>query len=140
MGTERRPRLTSALILVEGFSSFCGFVGGVPLLLDPSGRMLGLPSSVLSSLPFRVEDFFLPALWLLLVYGVGFAFVTYVLWSGRRRSWGIALVLCFVWLGWITFEVAFIGPSPFIWVWYLPQVAALALLVSPGVRHAAAPR
>jgi len=133
---KRKPRSIVALLFVEGFSSFCGFVGGIPLLLDPSGKMLGLPLSTLSSLPFHITDFFLPALWLFLVYGVGFALLTYLLWSGRLYSWSIAVILCVIWLGWITFEVIFIGPSPLILVWYFPQILALILLTWPGIRQA----
>ncbi len=125
-------RQRSALIYVEGFSSVCGFIGGVPLLLDPSGKMLGLPLSILSSFPFQINDFFLPALWLFFVYGVGLALVTYLLWSGRKHSRSVAALFCTIWLGWITFEMVFVGPSPFIWVWYFPQVAALVLLLAPG--------
>ncbi len=132
-----RPRALSALIIVEGFSSICGFAGAIPLLLDPSGKTLGLPLSTLSSLPFQIKDFFLPALWLLFVYGVGFAILTWLLWTGRRHSWSAAAFLCAVWLGWITFEVIFIGPSPLIWVWYFPQAAALVLLARPAVRKSA---
>lgn len=104
------------------------------MLLDPSGRTLGLPQSTLSSLPFKLNDFFLPALWLFFVYGAGFASLTFLLSTNRSRSWHVALVLCMVWLGWITFEMIYIGPSPFIWIWYIPQVAALALLLMPSVR------
>jgi hypothetical protein len=28
------------LLFVEGFSSFCGFVGGIPPIVDPSGALL----------------------------------------------------------------------------------------------------
>jgi hypothetical protein len=128
------------LLFIEGFSSFCGFVGGIPLIADPSGALLGFPlggTGGLSSLPIPIRDFFLPGLWLFFVYGVGFAVVTYLLWSGRPRAWSLAFILCIVWLGWITFEVIFFGPNPLIWVWYLPQVAGLILLLWPNVRGSA---
>ncbi len=128
-------RAFSALVVVEGLSSVFGFIGGIPLLLDPSGKMFGLPLSTLSSLPFHLDDFLLPALWLFFVYGVGFGVLTYVLWSRRRHSWSAATLLCAVWLGWITFEMVFIGPSPFIWVWYFPQIVALILLLTQGARR-----
>jgi len=134
----RRPRLTTSLLVVEGLSSLFGFSGGIPLVLDSSGKLLGVPVSVLSSLPFRVDNFFWPGLWLLLVYGVGFAFTTYLLWSGRPHAWSFALFLSLVWLGWITFEMVFIGASPLIALWYLPQGIALAHLIAPDITHGSA--
>jgi hypothetical protein len=133
----RRPRSVTMLLLIEGLSSFCGFLGGIPLIADPSGALLGLPlggTKALSTLPAPIHDFFLPGLWLFFVYGIGFAIVTYLLWSGNARAWPLALMLCMVWLGWITFEVIFLGPSPLITVWYIPQVASLILLLSHSVR------
>jgi hypothetical protein len=122
------------LLLIEGLSSFCGFLGGIPLIADPSGALLGLPlGGALSTLPAPIHDFFLPGLWLFFVYGIGFAIVTYLLWSGNARAWSLAFILCIVWLGWITFEVIFFGPSPLITVWYIPQVASLILLLSDNV-------
>jgi hypothetical protein len=128
------------LLFVEGFSSFFGFVGGIPLIADPSGELLGSPlggTRALSSLPIPVHDFLLPGLWLFFVYGVGFAVVTYLLWLARPRALSLAFALCLVWLAWITFEMIFFGPDPLIWVWYLPQVAGLILLLSPNVRSSA---
>jgi len=126
------------LIFIEGLSSFCGFLGGIPLIANPSGAILGLPLSMLSLLPIPIHDFLLPGLWLFFVYGVGFAAVTYLLWSGNHRAWSLALTLCVVWLGWITFEVIFFGPSPLITVWYIPQVSSLIVLTRPNVRSSRA--
>jgi len=119
------------LLFVEVLSSFFGLIGGIPLIADPSGALLGFPlggTKALSSLPIPIHDFLLPGLWLFFVYGIGFAIVTYSLWSGRPYAWSLALTLCIVWLGWITFEAAFFGPDPLILVWYIPQIAALTLL------------
>jgi hypothetical protein len=138
-GKQRsRPQSVTLLLLVEGFSSFCGFVGGIPLVVDPSGALLGYPlggTKALSSLPIPIHDFLLPGLWLFFVYGLGFAVVTYLLWSGRTQAWSAALILCIVWLGWISFEVTYFGTSPLIIVWYIPQVVSLILLVSPNTRR-----
>ena len=54
------------LLFVEVLSSF-GFVGGVPLIADPTGALLGFPlggTNALSSFPIPIHDFFLPGLWL----------------------------------------------------------------------------
>ena len=54
------------LLFVEVLSSF-GLVGGVPLIADPTGALLGFPlggTNALSSFPIPIHDFFLPGLWL----------------------------------------------------------------------------
>ncbi len=137
LGIEGRPRSITLLFLIEGLSSIFGFIGGVGLIADPSGALLGSPlggTKALSSLPIAIHDFFLPGIWLLLAYGIGFAVVVLLLWSHSRQAWPLAFILCIVWLGWITFEVVFFGPDPLTTVWYIPQVAGLILLVNPKVR------
>ncbi len=132
-GTSPRRRTTSMMLLlcVEGFSSFSGLYGGIALIADPSGALLGLHPSILSSLPFSIHNFFLPGLWIFFVYGIGFALVTYLLWSGGKPYvWSLSLVLCFVWLGWLTFEVIFLGPDPLSEAYYVLQIAALFLLLT----------
>jgi len=65
----RRPRSrsTTLLLFIEGLSSSFGFLGGIPLIADPSGVILGLPlggTKALSSLPIPIHDFFLAGLWI----------------------------------------------------------------------------
>jgi hypothetical protein len=77
----------SLLLFLEGFSSFCGFIGGIPLIADPTGGLLGSPlggAQALASLPIPIHDFLLPGLWLFFIYGIGFAVLTYLLWSASR--------------------------------------------------------
>jgi hypothetical protein len=140
-GTRRNRRISMSLLLfVEGFSSFFGFIGGIPLIADPTGALLGFPlggTKALSSLPVSIHDFLLPGLWLFFVYGVGFAVATYLLWSSRPRAWSVCFILCMVWLGRITFEIIYFGLNPLIWAWYSPQVGALVLLLWPSVRSSA---
>jgi hypothetical protein len=100
MPEPSRSRERTALLVVEGFSSFCGFLGGVPLLADPSGKLLGMPLSNLAGLP--IHDFLLPGLWLVFAYGVGLALATYLLYTRRPQAWPLAFALCLIWLGWIT--------------------------------------
>ncbi len=117
------------LLFIEGFTSLSGLYVGYELITVRSGASLGLPLSLLSSFPISIHDFYLPGLWIFLVYGVGFALVTYSLLSGRRHAWPVALVLCLVWLVGLTFVVVYMGPNTFSEALYVPQVIALILLV-----------
>ena len=117
------------LLLIEGSTSLSGLYVGYELITVPSGTSLRLPLSILSSFPIRIQDFYLPGLWIFLVYGVGFALVTYSLLSGSRHAWSVALVLCLIWLVGLTFAVIYTGPNAVVEALYLPQVAALLLLV-----------
>jgi hypothetical protein len=84
MPEAARSRGWIALLVVEGFSSFCGFLGGVALLADPSGGLLGVPLRSFEGLP--IDDFLLPGLWLFTVYGIGFALATHLLRAGRPQG------------------------------------------------------
>jgi len=131
---EPRSRLLLVLVVVEGLSSVFGFIGGIPLTIDPSGRLLNMPLSYLSSFPLPLHDFLLPGLWLLLGYGVGLSATAFLLWSRRPFAWDVAMALGVIWLGWVTFQVIFIGPVPIVTVWLVPQIVAVLLLLSPAVR------
>ncbi len=109
-----------------------GFVGGIPLLLDPSGSLLGVNVSMLSGLPVR--DFLLVGLWLSAVYGVGSCLVAYLLWRRHRWAFPLAAVGAAVWFGWIVFELILWGPSGFVVPWIVPPIAVFALLALPRVR------
>ena len=127
----RRPAV-KALLLVEGMCAFFGYLGGVMFFVDPSGKMWGLDFA-LKSLP--VGDFLLVGLWLFLVYGVGFTFVTYALRTRKPWGWIAAVGLSFVWVVWIAVETYLLGVSPFIDVWLVPPVLGLILLFLPTVRR-----
>jgi hypothetical protein len=120
------PRAYHALLATEVISAICGFIGGVPLILDPSGKLLGMPLSNLNGLP--IHDFLLPGLWLFFVYGVGLSVTACGLW--RRRSWGrvLGLVLGVVWIGWVSFELYLWGLNVFVAAWLIFPIASLYLL------------
>lgn len=118
------------LLLLEGFSSMAGFSGGLLLIIAPSGALMSLPLSLLSSLPVHLTDFLLVGVWLFTAFGVGFAIVTYLLWSKKPYAWTPALILSLVWIAQMTSEMIFLGPNILSEVYYIPQVAALILLVA----------
>jgi hypothetical protein len=132
-GTTRVPRAIKALLGTEILSAIAGFVGGVPLTLDPSGKLLGMPLDNLKGLP--IHDFLLPGLWLFFVFGVGLSATTYGLW--KRVSWGrpLGLVLGIVWIGWVFFELYLWGFVAFVAVWLIFPVISIYLLIRKDTKE-----
>ncbi len=118
---------------IEIFGVIAGFSGGLPLLLDPSGQLLGLPSDLLSVLPF--SDFLPVGLWLFVVYGVGFSLVTYGLWRRKRWAWSLGILLGVVWICWLFLEFYLYGLQPFIAVWMIQPIIALPLLLHKDTKR-----
>ncbi len=80
---QSRPISVSLLIVVVTFQALGGLYGGIALVLDPSGNLLGLPISVLDNTPF--SNFLVPALILLFVLGIFPLVITFALW--RKPKW-----------------------------------------------------
>lgn len=66
--------LSICLLLLASMS----LTGGVQLLQDPSGNLLGMPDGYLQFTPF--QNYALPGLWLVVVYGFGSLGVLFALW------------------------------------------------------------
>lgn len=67
--SSRRPWLLWPLLGLLGLLSLGGFIGGLSFVRDRTGADLGAKLSWLQKTP--VDDFFLPGLFLLGVYGIG---------------------------------------------------------------------
>jgi hypothetical protein len=130
-----RSRTLKAAIIVEIISAIFGFWGGISLLIDPSGKILGLETNLIASLP--IKNFVLPGIWLLMVYGCGCSIAAYGLWNLKR--WGLlAIFISLTWLAWVSFElyiwrlsIAIINTT---WPWLIPPIIALILLFRHEVR------
>jgi hypothetical protein len=104
---RRRQYLLAAAVLFQGLS---GIGGGIGLLLDPTGALIGIPFEWLEGSPFR--DYRLPGLVLLAALGVFPVVVSRGLW--KQQAWarlgsvvvGVALT------GWIAVEVLVVGYQP----------------------------
>jgi hypothetical protein len=66
---EHRPDALWPLLAIMAFLSVGGFVGGIPMLQDPTGGLIGAQTTWLEETP--VDDFLLPGIFLTAVYGVG---------------------------------------------------------------------
>jgi hypothetical protein len=106
--TNRRPATVWTLMLLVGFLSLSGFHGGIALLRDPSGGLIGFPAEMIKRLP--IQNYMLPGLFLLVIYGCGGAFVVYGLASRSKRARSAAILLGIILLVWIVVQVWLLGP------------------------------
>ena len=113
------------LIIVLVFLSLSGLFG-IFFLIDPSGELVGMPISLLDNLP--IDTFFLPGLYLLMVYGIGSAIVAYGL--IRQHIWApvAGLLLGLVLMGWVIGQFILWGAPAMLQVIYLTVGAAIFVL------------
>lgn len=104
---KRRATSVRLLGLLLAFQGSSGLLGGLGLVLDPTGGVVGLPLEWLRGSPFG--GYRAPGLVLLAVLGIGPLGVLYGLWT--RRSWARigALAVGFALVVWIGVQVAMIG-------------------------------
>ncbi len=120
----KAARLTAGIVLF--FLGLSSCVGGLPLILDPSGGILKMPLTLLDHSPFH--SFFIPGLILLTCNGIlSLAIAIAVL--RRTRNAGIWVIVqgC-VLFGWITIEVIMIRHV--VWSQFVYWGVALALFAS----------
>lgn len=111
-------------LIVLPFLALSSCVGGIPMILDPSGGILKMPLSVLAHSPFR--NFLIPGLTLLTANGVLSAIVA-VLVMRKVQSSGVLVCLqgC-VLFGWITVQVIMLRAV--VWLHFLYWGIALVLI------------
>lgn len=142
----KRPLPLWILLLWLIFLAFGGLYGGIAMLLDPSGVLLGM-DVILPLLP--VPDFVLPGLFLLFVMGLVPLILAFGLfarpnwlwadalarWSSHHWAWTGTLALGIVLLTWLLTQAILIGFST--GIQYVMVVNGLALLgfsLWPSVR------
>ncbi len=136
------PLVICLLILAFGG----GLAGGIMMLLDPSGELLGV-AEVLPLLP--VPNFILPGLFLLVVMGLfplllAIALVTrpnwswadsLLQWSNHYWAWTATLILVAILALWLLYEVWLIGFFPITYVTAVIGLLILLFALIPGVRR-----
>lgn len=102
----RKPT-TIALGILLLFVGIGGLIGGVPLVLDPSGRSMGLDLQVLAESPF--STYLVPGLVVLIINGLVPCVLGIVAMRQHRRSGEIGIAFG-VWLvGYMIMQVWWIG-------------------------------
>ena len=137
--------LLKFLVFFQGIS---GLMGGVLILLDPSGVYLHLPPEFLDKTPF--SNYLIPGLILLIVLGLYPLMVFYMLikdpqWQvfsfinfshHQKDSWTATVYLGIVLLGWIIIQVLLIGYQSYLQPFYLGVgVLILGLSFLPVIRN-----
>jgi hypothetical protein len=95
------------LIVTVLFQGLSGLLGGVALVVEPSGALVGIPQAWLEGSPF--PDYRIPGVVLLVVLGAAPVAVAWALWS--RQPWALraAFSVGVALLVWIGIEIAVIG-------------------------------
>lgn len=100
-------RIFNVLGIVQCFVALFAIPGGLSMIIEPSGKDLGIPLEVLSDSPF--QSFFIPGL--VLFIGNGILQLIAAMFSFRRHKmtplWGI--LMGFFLLIWICIQMYFIG-------------------------------
>jgi hypothetical protein len=108
------------------FLCVTAIAGAVPLIIDPTGRLLQMPQSILEHSPFHT--FLIPGLILLVANGI-LSIVTFLA-TWRRApgyGWWVALQGC-VLTGWISVEAIIMRTT--VWDHFLYWSIALILIMA----------
>jgi len=117
--------IKTLLIILLVFLSLSGLFG-ILFLIDPSGELVEMPLSHLDKLP--INNFFLPGLYLLIVYGIGSLIIVYGIL--RQFSWApvAGLLLGLVLIGWVVGQIILWGEPAMLQYIYLTVGAGIFLL------------
>lgn len=136
------------LIILIVFQSISGLIGGIGLLLDPSGKFLKMPMFFLRNTPFK--DYLIPALVLFFMLGIypifialGLIFNSKIKWTNfinlykdQHWAWTHSLYLGIVLSLWVDFQVMFIGYWHFIQTLFaIFGIAIIIVALLPGVKN-----
>ncbi|MBW4439019.1 MAG: hypothetical protein KME04_17915 [Pleurocapsa minor GSE-CHR-MK-17-07R] len=145
----RRPFIPMlALSLCLLFLGVNGIIGGYLMLRDPNGAPMGMPVSDLAQTPF--QDFVIPGLILIIVWGGGSLLALLGLWlrpqwsllnitsrwTHEHWAWALSLVLGLALLVWLTVQVLTLpNVAPIQFILYVLAILLVLLPLLPGMRR-----
>ena len=146
MNSQTRPRPLLPLVTLSVcllFLGINGVIGGYLMLSDVNGSPMGMPVSYLARTPF--QNYFIPGLWLLIIWGLGSLVTLLGLWLrprwlnfnlGRRLTnehwaWLFSVLLGLGLLVWLTVQL-FTLPA-IATIQYILYGLAVLLIVLPLV-------
>jgi peptidoglycan/LPS O-acetylase OafA/YrhL len=138
MRLRDRPLSHWVLLATLGQLAARAVVGGIALVVDPSGALANASPAPLAATP--LDDFLLPGVLLFALFGIGSALAGYGLHA--RRPWGRAAAIAVgvslgVWVG-VETALGFVRPTRALNL--ATAFAVLALAASPLVRSSAGGR
>lgn len=139
------PVTSKLLILLHLLLGIGAVFGGMVLIIDPSGKLIKMPITLLKNSPFH--SFLIPGIILLIVLGVLPLIVSFALATKRQFSianrlnlfaemhwaWAYSIYISFALIIWITVEAFFIHDVALIHVAYIflgLAIQAVSLLPS----------
>jgi hypothetical protein len=98
------------LIIIVALEGISGLLGGLSLIIDPTGELIGLPVGWLGGSFF--PDYFIPGIILFTILGV-FPMITLAgLINSTRRALIYARLVGYVLVIWIAVEILIVGYKP----------------------------
>lgn len=104
---RKKPISVYILLVLIIFQGLSALLGGIGMILDPSGKSQKIPISLLDGSPF--SNFLIPGLILFIVLGLYPLVVFYGLLKKLKWSWFAAFVLGGALIIWIVVEIIMIG-------------------------------
>ncbi len=135
------------LIFLLGFLGVGALFGGGVLIISPSGKLFGMPLSMLAASPFR--NFLIPGILLFVVLGICpllliFALLRnlkipvaehFNLFTDMRWPWSFCIYQAFALIIWIQLEMVFLQAVHWLHTFYMfYAVAMLFVVLMPQVR------
>ena len=101
--TNAKLKVYIALGALQAFIGLGALAGGIPLVMDPSGSILGLPSDFIDGTIF--PNYLIPGIFLLAVNGVGSIIGAGFSFARNRYAKEIAVVLGAILVAWIVIQI-----------------------------------
>jgi hypothetical protein len=118
--------MKTLLFILVSFTAVTAFIGGLIMISNPDGKVMGLALNILGETPFK--DFLIPGMFLTMVGVVNFIAAFFNMQRNKNRyTWALAggLVLC----GWIITQLILIRQISWLQFVYL-GVGLLTILTA----------
>jgi hypothetical protein len=153
--TRRRSVALTAAKVLLAFLGLTALGGGLTMIADPSGGLIGMPAEWMERVPL-LDDWLVPGIVLAVWFGLGSLLtLAGMIWhfeligahalqrwgAGRHWTWAATVLLGLSQVAWIGVELLLLSQT--MWIQALmASVGALlvVLMFTPGARRALAPR